>query len=99
MEQSGRAVPQSYKNAPDLFFDAVPLWEAFNALSSSRASGFGLGYIPYSEITSYLNDQCIDTLDERTYLRTMITFIDRLFVEIKSAEQERKSQSQKNKKK
>ena len=90
MAELGKPLPQSLQNQPELFYDAIPYWMAFNALSSSRQSGMGLGYIPYSEITSYLDDQRIFNLDERDDYRYHITHIDHTFVEIKSAESDKK---------
>jgi hypothetical protein len=66
-------------------------WMAFNALTTSRQSGMGLGYIPYSEITSYLDDQGIFDFEERDDFRFYITHIDHVFVKIKSDESDRKS--------
>jgi hypothetical protein len=51
MEQAGRPVPDSYKNAPDLNVLTIPYWKAFSELTTSRDMGFGIGYIKYSEDT------------------------------------------------
>jgi len=64
--------------------DAIPYWVAFNSLSSSRQSGMGLGYIPYSEISSYLDDQGVWDIDDRSDYRHLITMLDSKFVELKS---------------
>lgn len=77
---NGEMVPE-FDNAPELFFDAVPFWEAFTDLSSSRQSGFSTGYIPYSETTDWLNEQQILSMEERNLYRRMIAIVDKVFVE------------------
>lgn len=69
---------------PDLFYSAVPFWEAFTELSSSRQSGFGLGGIPYSEITDWLDENDIFSLEERQRYRRFINSTNNAFVNIKN---------------
>ena len=70
---------------------------AFNALSSSRQSGMGMGYIPYSEITDYLTENEIWLIEERKRFRHFITFIDGMFVskEAKRSEAKNKKNTKK----
>lgn len=65
---------------PDLYFDAVPIWNAFQELSASRQSGFGIGYIPFSEVTNWLDENYITSLEDRKHYRRFISFIDNLWV-------------------
>ena len=79
MEDEGHVIPE-LQNQPELFQDAFPYLSAFHALSSSRQMGFGIGYIPYSEIHAYLNEQQIYNPDERIEYFKWIKFIDQLYV-------------------
>jgi hypothetical protein len=65
---------------PDLFFDAVPIWNAFIELNSSRTVGFGVSNIPYSEITNWLDENMISSLEERRHYRKFIGIVDNIWV-------------------
>jgi hypothetical protein len=65
---------------PELFFDAMPIWNAFGELSGSRQNGFSMGLIPYSEITNWLTENGIKNLEERNHFRKFINFIDENWV-------------------
>jgi len=66
---------------------------AFNELSTSRQMGMGLGYIPYREISSYLDENEIFHPDERTRFRRFITFLDNIYVKKNNEKSEAKSKS------
>ena len=87
----GRPFPQSYLDRPELNILEIGYWQAFNELSSSRQSGMGLGFIPYSEISAYLDEHHILDYEERFEWRYLITAIDTEFITIKNAEHERKT--------
>lgn len=76
---NGEMVPE-FESAPELFFDAVPFWEAFTDLSSSRQSGFSVGYIPYSEVTGWLDEDQIFSIEQRKLYRRMVAVIDSIYV-------------------
>ena len=62
---------------PELYADLYQYWTAFQELSSSRINtGFGVGTIPFSEISSYLNECCITDYEERLTFIKWIKFID-----------------------
>jgi hypothetical protein len=63
-----------------LYYDAVPIWNAFRDLSSSRSTGFSISHIPYSEITNWLDENIITSLEERKHYRYFIGFIDNIWV-------------------
>ena len=65
---------------PFLFMDAAPIWNGFQELSSSRQSGFSIGYIPHIQITDWLSENDIISLESRKHYRKFITFIDGLWV-------------------
>lgn len=77
-------------DVPELFFDAMPLWRAFTELSQSRQIGFDVGYIPYSEITNWLTENGIESLEERQWRRKFINFIDEVFIEMNNAQKKEK---------
>jgi len=79
------------ENMPELYFDAVPFWIAFTQLSSSRQTGFGIGAIPYSEITNWLNENNIFRFEEREEYRRFINVIDGYYVEKKAPKSNNKS--------
>jgi len=93
MAEDGIEIP-NIQSPPVLFWDAVIIWRAFVALSPSRQSGMGLGYIPYSEITGYLNEHKISPLEEREWMRSHIQFVDSVYVD----EQNKKTKKQEKKK-
>lgn len=75
---------------PTLFFDAVPFWNAFMTLSSSRQMGMSLCAIPYSEVSSWLTENGVSGFEERERHRRFIVFIDWKYLEIKNAEKPKK---------
>ncbi len=52
MAANGFAVPE-LDDRPVLHPVHLELWEAFSVLSSSRPVGFGVGYIPLTEMVCY----------------------------------------------
>ena len=90
MADDGIEIP-NVKPPPDLFWDAVIIWKAFISLSPSRQSGMGLGYIPYSEITNYLDENEIEPLEERQWMRTHIQFVDSVYIDEQNKKQEKKN--------
>ena len=95
MEQAGRPVPDTYKNAPELNILTIPFWKAFTELTTSRDMGFGIGYIKYSEVSSWLSENYIFDMEERALFRRIISFIDSMYV----SEQSKKSENNKQKSK
>jgi len=89
-------LPKTIQDAPELNEITLSLWGAFNELSTSRQMGFGVGYIPYSEVTSYLDENKIFQIEERKWMRKFINFIDILYVK---KENERSETDKKSKKK
>jgi hypothetical protein len=82
MEDQGHIIPE-LQNQPELFSDSVPYLSAFRCLSTSRQMGFGIGYIPYSEICSYLNENQIESYYREDYIQ-WIQLIDSIYVELQS---------------
>jgi hypothetical protein len=80
MQQAGMEV-QALQDRPILNRWVIEYWEAFQILSSSRtAHQGGIGPIPLSEITSYLEAVYIRDVDDRlTYIR-MIQSLDNVYV-------------------
>ena len=71
-------------NKPELWYDAFPYWGAFNELSSSRAFGMSEGFIPYSEITNYLNENSIFMFEKRQRYRRIIMALDSAYISTQS---------------
>ena len=84
MEDEGHVIPE-LQNKPDLFDSAIPYLNAFHALSTSRQIGFGIGFIPYSEIYTYLNENNIYDIDDREDYYHFIKFIDVIYVQISNS--------------
>jgi hypothetical protein len=78
MEDQGHVIPE-LQNKPELFPELIPYLSAFQDLTTSRQTGFGMGYIPYSEICSYLTENRIPYPDREEFLR-WIRFIDSEYV-------------------
>ena len=92
LEEEGVVIKEREKSReemPDLFFDAVPFWNAFQELSASRQSGFGIGHIPYSEISCWLDENDIISMETRRHYRRFISFIDGLWVGKMNEKQDR----------
>lgn len=81
---------------PEIFPDLMLYWNAFQELTTSRDTGFGVGYIKYSEITNYLTEELIFEYSERREWIHWIQTIDRLWVKMQS-EKQKKEQDRKNK--
>lgn len=93
LEESGKPLPAAIQNAPDLSLLAIPYWQGFNELSTSRDMGFGIGYIKYSEISSYLDEHDIDGIEERQLFRRMINLIDSIYISHQNKKSETKNKS------
>jgi hypothetical protein len=78
---------------PELYQDIVPFYSAFNMLSTSRRSVFGIGYIPMSEIRGYLDELGVYQREERLEWISWIRFIDAKYVEIQANKNDKKSKS------
>jgi len=55
-------------------------------LSRTRQSGFGIGYIPYSEIIAYLNENNIFEKPYREEYIKWIQFLDQEYLKIQNKE-------------
>ena len=81
------------EDIPELFYDAVPIWNAFRDLTSSRSTAFSIGHIPYSEISDWLHENDIINLEERRHYRKFINFIDDIWVGELNARQDSASKN------
>lgn len=70
------------------------IWEAFNILASERNTGFGVGYIPYSAIIKYLNENGIQEEEERTFYIRLIRHLDGIYVSKCNEEKPKTSKKQ-----
>ncbi|MCP3684780.1 MAG: hypothetical protein GY861_19095 [bacterium] len=82
-EDTGNTLPP-LQEEPDLNDCVVPYWRAFTTLAPSRQAGMGLGYIPYSEIICYLNENDIFDQEERARMLNVVQFIDSEYVILKN---------------
>jgi hypothetical protein len=78
---------------PEIFQDLVIFYNAFNAVSPSRQSGMGLGYIPLSEIRGYLDEFGVCGTEARLEWINWIQFIDRTYVRLHSEKKEKEAKS------
>ena len=60
-------------------------------LSSSRRIGFSMGGIPYTEVTSWLDENRIVQFEERERFRRFINLIDGVYVEEKTPKTDKKN--------
>ncbi len=81
MEAEGHIIPE-LDNQPELYEDLQPYFKAFDSLSGSRDSGFGMGYIKYDQIVCYLNEQDVRGSETREDYVRWIQFIDNEFVKL-----------------
>lgn len=93
LEAAGKPLPAAIQNAPDLSILSMPYWQAFNELSTSRDTGFGAGYIKYSEISDFLSENRIFILEERHLFRRMITLIDSIYISHQNKKNEKANAS------
>lgn len=71
-------VPDAFLNCPELGAQELFYSEAFWMLSNSRPTGFGVGYIPLSEIESYCR---LFHIRDAPTMADVIRHMDRLFVD------------------
>ena len=84
-------------NKPDLFSDLIIYYQAFQAVSTSRDSGFGIGYIKLSEIRGLLDEWNLYNYEDRLEWIQWIQFIDRIFVKLQSDKQKKNKKSKERK--
>ena len=65
--------PANFKDKPELEAPELEMWEveyveAFYRLTSSRATGFGIGAIPLSEITNYVEKPYFSITDPEAFI-------------------------------
>lgn len=77
IEEKTGQTPQALLNRPVPNTWNTQYWEAFTELSSSRTYTFGgIAGIPYSELSSWLDDHGIFDLDERYEYTSVIQALD-----------------------
>lgn len=83
LDAQGEAVP-ALESMPELHADLIFYWDVFLMLSGSRPTGFGMGYVPLSEISNCLDEHRIWNWEERLEAIHWIQFIDRQYVSLNS---------------
>ncbi len=78
-EESGKTLPP-LQEEPDLCPWLIEYWRIWKTLTFSRQIGFGVGYIPYSEIICYLNEKEISDEEERDRIIDIIQMLDCVYV-------------------
>lgn len=91
--------PANFKDKPDLDTPELEIWEvecveAFYRLSSSRASGFGVGSIPLSEITNYADKPYFNIVDPEAFIY-VIQAADNAYIDEHNKAQDAKSGAKK----
>lgn len=84
--ESGKA-PPGYLDRPAVEPESEFAWDAFWALSSDRASGFGEGPIPFTAIESFARRYRIDDLDEFDDLASMVRALDGEYLRMREKQQ------------
>lgn len=82
--------PELEAEGPELLPETAPYWEAWQVLSLSRPSGFGVGAIPISEIKAYLELYQVDDLDERIRYVRLIQAADGEFLKVMAERSKKK---------
>ena len=95
MQESGVEVKE-LNDQPEMFEDLIIYWRAFNILSTSRQSGFGLGYIPFNQIVAFLDEERIVGYERGDYVEWIQT-IDKIYVKVNSDQQKSKESKAKKK--
>lgn len=86
---------ETSENDIELTEDLIMFVNAWNELNTSRQVGFSVGYIPYSEVIFWLNENGIFCLDERALFRYFIEVLDETYIQHARKEQESKKSSKK----
>jgi len=94
LQESGQDTSSILEEPPELFPDLVEYWSAFHVLSSSRSSGFSIGYIPLPALESYFRIMNIDSLEERLEYIHFVGVLDSEYLKWQG-EQHEKKQKQK----
>ena len=95
LESDGHKVP-ALEEEPELLPEVEYYWRAFSRLSSSRSSGFSIGYIAFSEIVLYLNEYCIESLEDRQDYIKWIQFIDNTYISLLNKKEKSKESKKPN---
>ena len=101
LEEQGEPDIPALDTRPSLYPDLLLDWRAFHEISSSRPSGFGLSYIPLSQILAYMLIHGIVDYEERKELIKRIHILDNTFMayhaEEKAKTKKKKGPAQKTK--
>ena len=76
-----------------MYQDLIPFWDAFNTLTMSRSSGFGVGAIPLSEVKAYLDINEIYDVGDRLEFTRWIRFLDGVYLKLVNNKRENESKS------
>lgn len=69
-----------FDDKAELEDDNADFWRAFWELTASRRIGLGMGAIPYSEITDWLNEEQIIPVEDRVFYRRILSALDRAYL-------------------
>lgn len=78
VEKSTGKAPQALQNKPDYPSEHGEYLEAFDLLSRGRRQGFGVGFIPLSEIEVYC--RMFDVVDVELFVRVIVE-LDSVFMQ------------------
>jgi hypothetical protein len=90
LEADGHEV-KAMDSRPTMDVRLSPYWRAFNDLSNSRSVGFTAGYIHYSEICCWLNENHITMLEHRLEYIRWVQTIDRHYLNLHHKAAEKKN--------
>lgn len=89
LASEGKNVP-ALDRIPSLFPDVAHIWQAFWELNRSRAIGFGIGPIPFSEIAAYV--RLFDVENASLFVRAIMS-LDAIWLEHEAKKSKAKSKS------
>ena len=78
--RTGQALPESIKNAPDLWLGLDIFYKGWLDLDSTRSVGFSVGPIPWTAIESY-SDMLGLGAEQKADMHYHIRQLDRLYLD------------------
>lgn len=80
-EETGVELPQTVDEKPEVRPDLELYWEAYMDLNGTRASGFGLGPIPWTSIDAFARRHKLEDPDEFQTLKEIVWKVDKAYLD------------------
>lgn len=79
-EEMGQPIPETVSDRPEIRPDLEIYWEAYMDLNGTRASGFGLGPIPWTALDRFAARHGLDDPEEFQNLKEIVWLVDKEYL-------------------